>query len=420
MQTEEIPLASVHSAALNWILAVVLSGIVGGLAWFVLPSLLEDFSHVEARRVASVGMAITVILVTFLFRLLQKIVERSIFHEQRATNDAWFEQIKHQNSLLKLASHDHEAIPKFVQVLRGHLDVTNNNTEAGVIEIMNSLGNVRQQSEQLISKLVEQENRAEHIALTHNSRLQANAVIIKNLSDYRVQISDNGERIKQVLDKVKSLTGLTKIIREVAAQTNLLALNAAIEAARAGEAGRGFAVVADEVRKLSGKTDDATKQIDMAINDVAKEVFENLSAIADQGKTKDDEQQVRAIAEALEEMNQAFDEVSGYFSAVTADTNHAMAQVHEDIIAALGHIQFQDISRQQIEQVIKALEELSAHFEAVANATNTPPPSAPWTPLTERIEAMRKGYVMNRQHEVHDAASGQRSVSENRPAIELF
>jgi methyl-accepting chemotaxis protein len=420
MMTEETPLLETHSSLLNWVLAAILASLLGGIAWFTLPSILEDYSHDEARILASVLLVITVLSVTFMHHILQKFAERALFREQRATSDVWLAQVKHHSQLLKLAAKDYEAVPKFVEVLRGHLDVSNNNTEAGAIDIMNALASVRKQSEILIAKLAEQQSHAQHIADTHATRLKENKLILQSLADYRVQISDNGERIKQVLDKVKGLTGLTKIIREVAAQTNLLALNAAIEAARAGEAGRGFAVVADEVRKLSSQTDSATNQIDKAINEVAHEVFENLSAIADQGKTKDDEHQVKAIAEALAAMNHAFDEVTGYLSNVTNNANQAMSGIHADIIAALGHIQFQDISRQQIEQVITSLEELSAHFATVTQVTNTPPPAEIWTPLTERIDAMRSGYVMNRQHEVHSAATGQKSLSDNRPAIELF
>lgn len=83
------------------------------------------------------------------------------------------------------------------------------------------------------------------------------------------QIRSSSETVNKLASDGRKVSDVMKVIREIADQTNLLALNAAIEAARAGEAGRGFAVVADEVRNLAAKTQDATVEIDRIIETIA-------------------------------------------------------------------------------------------------------------------------------------------------------
>ncbi|MFC3152243.1 methyl-accepting chemotaxis protein [Litoribrevibacter euphylliae] len=189
-----------------------------------------------------------------------------------------------------------------------------------------------------------------HCQQTENI-IQATANNISTLSN---QVEDTVQSISEVAKNSQAIGSVLDVIRGIAEQTNLLALNAAIEAARAGEQGRGFAVVADEVRALAQKTGDSTNEIQAMIETLQKGV---TGAVSEMERSKDQ------VQTSLEESQKANDTIQATVTAVAtiAETNQQIAHSTEEQATAAESIDESITSISQLSDGVASSAESAAH-----------------------------------------------------------
>jgi methyl-accepting chemotaxis protein len=183
---------------------------------------------------------------------------------------------------------------------------------------------------------------------------------VNAITQMNQDVAATSEQVRQLAGQTRDIGKVLEVIRAIAEQTNLLALNAAIEAARAGEAGRGFAVVADEVRALAHRTQQSTQEIETMVSGIQQGSSQAVSSMENSSNRAQSTLDVaRSAGDALEEITRSIGEISQR-NLVIASAAEEQAQVAREVDRNLVNIR--DLSMQTsagAHQTTAASQELS-------------------------------------------------------------
>lgn len=378
------------------------------------------------------GAAIGAMFAVAVALFVQRIVSYALFHDivfGMATRDKeTLTKVYAIEAVGEEVARELESVRAFNSVLREQLRNIVKETEQAAYQIAGRLQSIDGVVSALDGFVTSTTQETSAIISGSEQRIARNRQLVEKMEifihSYSSEAKKDQERISLVVGEAQALGTLVDLIRHISGQTNLLALNAAIEAARAGEAGRGFAVVADEVRKLSSETDTAVNKIRDGINAVADSIKAQFEEKLSHSNVSEQESTLGDFAEQLSNLGNGYLELLEHDGKVLKTVQESSSELASMFMEALASVQFQDITRQQIEQILKALDCLDEHTETLARRLRSPDQeNEQLIPLSQHLDDIYAGYVMDSQRHRHEGALNQspRTPAEKSSSkIELF
>jgi len=332
------------------------------------------------------------------------------------------------DALARMAANQAEAVREIVaaaeEVARGAetLAALSQETNASVEEVRGSLEQVASISESNSAALEESNAGVEEVAAGAQAAARASSdgvaaanqtasmakeavekveEVIRKVRAVGGKSGTNMEKIRALAVSVEEISGFVTVITSIADQTNLLALNAAIEAARAGEAGRGFAVVADEVRKLAEESSRAAREVAALITTLHGNAGESMEVTEETGRVM--QSTVDEAADAQGRLSGVLGEIARIEKSIAhiAELSRSQASASEEMAGAIDQVSHATIDVvQRVDAIRSASAETAAASEGVAREASA---------MADRAEYMRNllsRFILSKKEEREQEEAG--------------
>jgi methyl-accepting chemotaxis protein len=251
-------------------------------------------------------------------------------------------------------------------------------TQAEQIEMSVGLvGDVKEMIEEMSASIAEMREVSDRAHGASDSGLVQMREMERTVSESEQAVTQVVGTIRQLQQKSLRVSDIIGLINDIASQTNLLALNAAIEAARAGEHGRGFAVVADEVRKLAEQSRQSTEEITALLQDISEDIDQSVETM-------------NGMQGAIDHQTNSFGRVKTQFQEISSFVNNIQAQAQQ--LAAF------------MEQIDHKQSEMVSHMESIASVSQQSAASAEEMAATTEQRAKSFAILEESARQLREAA----------------
>ncbi len=224
---------------------------------------------------------------------------------------------------------------------------------------------------------------------------------LQNYIDGRLkEIEEDNRNAQTLIDQSRKMKTLTDQIDDISAQTKILAINAKINASHAGKFGKGFSVIANEVGSLSQTSKDSSREIADTIEQISESITRFYEKKVNEEHVSQETAMLSEFKDQLAGSVQNYQNLDQLTKSTLDVINQSSKNIASELMGALGTIQFQDSTQQQIEIVLKSLDLHTDHLKKVVGVIDSAEEGV--KAIDFELESIRKIYIMAKQRNIHD------------------